>query len=109
MKLGFSVSIPVVNVKGEQEGSLFKFLPKRPEIVPRIGETVWVAPELALKVEDVTYDGPNLFHVSITLEPVSTQYVNELTDSRVKTAQPWSFSEASNGRRRSPRPEDGLS
>ena len=95
VRYNFMVSIPLINEQGEPDGHMYKFLSRQPKYLPRIGEQVYVLPELYLKVEQVFYSGLSLYAVRLELSPLSSEHRVELETSlgnRKNSSWRWSES-----------------
>lgn len=80
-----------------QKGHIYKIYKRTPKHLPRIGESIYILPNLYLKVEDVSYSGHAINVISIQLEPIPARYVEELVKDRSKLAlkahSGWNYSE----------------
>ena len=80
-----------------QKGYLYKIYKRTPKHIPRVGELIYILPNLDLKVEGVTYSGHALNVISIQLEPIPARYVEVLVKERSKLAlkahSGWNYSE----------------
>ncbi len=81
MRYDFMLTIPLVDEQGEPVGRMSKFIQRRPKYIPRIGEQVYVLPEMALEVEKVIYDGLSLHMVHIYFKPISSEFRRALETS----------------------------
>ena len=69
-----------------EKGYLYKLYKKTPTHIPRIGETIYLLPELYGKVVEIKYAGHDLNSITVHLEPISASYVKELTETPSKLA-----------------------
>ena len=69
-----------------EKGYLYKLYKKTPTHIPRIGETIYLLPELYGKVVEISYGGHGLNSINVYLEPISASYVKELTETPSKLA-----------------------
>ena len=69
-----------------EKGYLWRIYKKKPNNIPRIGETIYLLPKLYGKVVKIEYGGHNLNSISVHLEPISASYVKELTETPSKLA-----------------------
>jgi hypothetical protein len=83
-------------VKGKK-GYLYKIYKRTPKHIPRIGELIYIMPNLELKVESVTYAGHFLNDINIQLESIPASYVEMLIKKPSKLAlkahNGWQYSE----------------
>lgn len=65
------LEIPLVSENNAPKGYMYVFLKKKPDFLPRLGESILVLPDTYLKVMDIRYSGENLWLIRIILEPAS--------------------------------------
>ena len=71
------MSIPLIDDNGDLSGSMYKFI-RMPRHIPRIGERIYLLPMKSVEVTDVSYDGPGIRSVSLTLEPLQQVFQRDL-------------------------------
>lgn len=71
----------------EEKGYLSRTLRNRIPHIPRIGESLYIAPELFVKVVSVEYMAIDYNLINIRLEPISSSFIHELTEER--RARKW--------------------
>ena len=65
------ITVPLIDEDGNPRGYMSKSIKySKWLLIPRIGESVWIGPEMSPKVVNVSYDGPNYQAVHIYLEPI---------------------------------------
>lgn len=69
------ITLPLIGDKGY----LSRILRNRVPFIPRVGESLYIAPELDSKVASVNYSGINYNWIRITLEPIPLSFKDELT------------------------------
>ena len=72
------VKVPLVGEQGESKGTMTRMDSSKPKNLPRIGERMYLLPDLSPKVADIHYSGINLWLTTIILEPISSTYQAEL-------------------------------
>jgi hypothetical protein len=88
----FSIRIPLIDRANKPNGVMVQFNKKTPNPLPRVGEYIFVLPNICLKVEKITYDGNALKWVNFELEPLSTEYRSALEmKPRKKIYGGWSW------------------
>lgn len=76
------MKLPIIG----ESGYLYKIYKRNPDSIPRIGESIYLLPNLYSKIEKVSYGGHDLNAVNIYLEPISATYIKELTEEPSKLA-----------------------
>ena len=86
--MSISVWLPIKNSKG-----LLHKTWDRPENLPRVGESIYIMPNFSLKVKEISYDGPNFNVMSLTLEPIASDYVEHLIAGKplIKSVSGWNY------------------
>jgi hypothetical protein len=83
------LKIPFVDENDNSCGGMFRIV-KNPVHLPRVGESIYVLPDIYLKVTDVRYSAPGLNLISITLEPLLKKYQKDLEKTpSLKGAHSW--------------------
>jgi hypothetical protein len=72
------VTVPLIGEQGEPKGMMTRMDSSKPRNLPRIGERMYLLPDLSPKVADIHYSGINLWLTTIILEPISVTYQGEL-------------------------------
>ena len=66
---------------------------KRPKVLPRIGERLYVLPDLSPLVMEIIHSGENQYFSTLILEPVSDEFRSELeTKPPLGKSTPWEWS-----------------
>jgi hypothetical protein len=66
------ITIPLIDEDGNPRGYLSKSIKySKWQFIPRIGESVFIGPEMSPKVVNVFYDGPTYQSIHIELEPIA--------------------------------------
>ena len=82
LKLFMCLKLPVT----DQKGYLYKTYKRTPNHIPREGESIYILPDLYLKVTKISYHGHNLNVITFELEPIPASYVEELIKEPSKLA-----------------------
>ena len=94
MRLTFSIQVPLENEKHEYKGTMTMLQSKRPKVLPRIGERIYVLPGLTPRVVDIIHMGENQYFTKIVLEPVSAELRKQLeTKPPLGKSTPWKWSD----------------
>jgi hypothetical protein len=72
------VKVPLVGEQGEPKGTMTRMDSSKPKNMPRIGERMYLLPDLSPKVADIHYSGINLWLTTIILEPIAATYQVQL-------------------------------
>lgn len=81
--------IPLVDENGNSCGGMSRII-RNPTHLPRVGENVYVLPDIYLKVTDVHYSAPNLNLIRLTLEPLLKKHKTDLMNAPLtKRANFW--------------------
>jgi hypothetical protein len=72
------VKVPLVDELGDLKLTMIRMDSSKPRNLPRIGERMYLLPELSPKVADIQYSGINLWLTTIILEPISASYEKDL-------------------------------
>ena len=75
-----SLHLPLI----EDKGYLSKLLRNKMPNIPRVGESLYIAPELSAKVVSVEYMAIDYSLIVIRLEPIPFSFVYQLTEERRK-------------------------
>jgi hypothetical protein len=68
-----TINIPLIDDQLQPQGTMWKSFYKYVRHIPRIGEELFLLPATSFKVVKVSYDGPFLSSISLTLEPANFQ------------------------------------
>lgn len=68
------IKLPLIDENGNRRGAMWRMPRRKPKHLPRVGESLYVLWEIALKVEEISYSGFNYNWVTIHLEPISVSY-----------------------------------
>lgn len=78
MRLTFCIQLPLEDEKHEYKGTMTMYQSKRPKVLPRIGERIYLLPELSPMVADIIHMGENQYFIKVILEPASEVFRNQL-------------------------------
>ena len=97
MRLTFCIQIPLENEKQEYKGTMSMYQSKRPKVLPRIGERIYLLPELSPVVVDIIHMGENQYFSKVILEPVSEVFRKQLeTKPPLGKSTRWEWSNGNN-------------
>ena len=89
----YYLQIPLLDLNGKPQGRLARLVDGgKDSKVPRIGEMLFIAPEMGVKVTSVTYDGLNLQSIHVISEPISSEHKNyflQINNSQKKNLWAW--------------------
>jgi len=77
-RLSLFITVPLVDDQGESRGTMTRMDSSKPKNLPRIGERMYLLPDLSPRVADIQYSGNNLWLTTIILEPISVTYQEKL-------------------------------
>jgi len=77
-RISLFVKVPLVDDQGESRGTMTRMNSSKPKNLPRIGERMYLLPDLSPRVADIQYSGINLWLTTIILEPISVAYQEKL-------------------------------
>ena len=72
------IKLPLIDDKGY----LSRLTKNRPPFLPRVGESLYLLPNLSSKVVSVNYSGWHYQVITLTLEPISSSHIKELTERK---------------------------
>lgn len=88
----FLIELPLVDENGLSKGSMWRTPRHMPKHLPRVGESLYVLPEIALKVQEIKYSGFHYNWVNLRLEPIEASYRNSLeTQPSGKRDERWKW------------------
>ncbi len=94
MRLTFCIQVPLEDEKHEYKGTMTMFQSKRPKVLPRIGERIYVLAGITPRVVDIVHMGENQYFSRIILEPLSVDLRKELEAKKpVGKATKWEWSD----------------
>jgi hypothetical protein len=85
------ILIPLTDNKRKTKSQMFRVLDRKPKYLPRIGEQIFIQPNLNLKVVKIIYSGLFLRLIRIELEPVPSKYKETLLAHRQGRKDDWQF------------------
>jgi len=71
---GLYVRLDLVDDDNKPAGYLYKIYKRKPDIIPRVGEDIYLDDELYSKVARVHFGGHGLEAVHLVLEPINESY-----------------------------------
>lgn len=88
----FLIEIPLVDETGASRGSMWKSPRRKPKYFPRVGERLYVLPEISLRVDEINYSGFHYNWITIRLESISNGYRTALeSQSFGKRDEKWKW------------------
>jgi hypothetical protein len=72
------LELPFKDGNGKTVRGVSRPLPSNLKHLPRIGESIYVLPDVYLKIESIKYSGHNLQYITFVLEPISVSYQTEI-------------------------------
>lgn len=77
----FIVEVQFIDENSQLVNRLTRSLSQKPKYLPRIGERIFLLPDVFPKIQDIRYSGINYQLVHIILEPIPASYFEVLLNS----------------------------
>ena len=85
------IVVPLMDGQKKTKAQMYKVISRRPKFLPRIGEEVYVLPNVYLKVTQVTYQGNSMSIIRVQLEGLSKEYKTKFEAIRTGAKDSWTF------------------
>lgn len=93
MGLDFLIELPLIDEDGQDRGHLSRFIARKPKYLPRVGDCIFILPEISPRVKEVKFSGLSYSFIHLILEPIPVSYRHELENDRFKKGKyKWRWS-----------------
>lgn len=90
----YFLTLPLIDREGKPQGRLSRWVAGGKAFhMPRIGEEIFIAPNTKVKIDSVSYDGPELQSIHLISEPISEElkdFLLEILSAKKKRKWSWS-------------------